>query len=65
MLLSKDTGNNVNTGNTRIYSYNTPCPPEMDPTVWEVKWEHRDDCVAALAVRSRSLIVVRLLKSEI
>ena len=24
--------------------------PNMDGSVWEVKWEHRDDCVCALNV---------------
>src|SRR3984957_19601451 len=23
----------------------------MDPACWEVKWDHRDDCVSALMVR--------------
>lgn len=30
--------------------HNSPRSEVMDSRVWEVKWEHRDDCISALSV---------------
>lgn len=30
--------------------HDAPRSPSMDSLCWEVKWEHRDDCVSALMV---------------
>jgi hypothetical protein len=31
--------------------HNAPRSPGMDNACWEIKWEHRDDCVSALMVK--------------
>lgn len=36
------------------FPHNAPRSPIMDPLCWEIKWEHRDDCVSALMVISFS-----------
>ncbi|PPR00029.1 hypothetical protein CVT24_009038 [Panaeolus cyanescens] len=33
--------------------HNAPRSPNMDPLCWEIKWEHRDDCVSALMTLRR------------
>jgi hypothetical protein len=30
--------------------HNAPRSPRMDNGCWEIKWDHRDDCVSALMV---------------
>lgn len=35
--------------------HNAPRSAVMDKSCWEIKWEHRDDCVSALMVRLTSL----------
>ena len=36
--------------------HDSPRTDTMDPNVWEVKWEHRDDCITALSVTLSTLI---------
>ena len=31
--------------------HNAPRSPRMDKGCWEIKWDHRDDCVSALMVK--------------
>ncbi|KAF8913080.1 hypothetical protein CPB84DRAFT_1760296 [Gymnopilus junonius] len=33
--------------------HRAPRSPSMDPSCWEIKWEHRDDCVSALMTLKR------------
>ncbi|GBE77675.1 predicted protein [Sparassis crispa] len=35
------------------HPHDGPRSPDMDPNVWEVKWDHRDDCVSALMTLRR------------
>lgn len=35
-----------------LFPHNAPRAPGMDPGCWEMKWEHRDDCVNALMARN-------------
>ena len=38
--------------------HNAPRSPGMDNACWEIKWEHRDDCVSALMVKKNCFYLI-------
>lgn len=37
---------------TRIHPHDAPRSPVMAKGIWEIKWKHREDCVAAIMVHT-------------